>query len=1211
MDDTDSPPFHPDSPVLDDEGNPLPYDKPGHDEKKEEEEDSEEEGEGEGEEMVSMESKMDLRTVSQHRKAFVKWVNEEFYPRVVKSDSDSPLKVYQKLVQNYLALQTPYRGLLVYHGLGTGKTASAVSLAEGLSSQLKITTLLPASLETEFIKEVRHWGLRELHLKQKWCHRPFKDMSKEELTQLGSLYGLNGAVSVKILKKAKASYKKRLIQDSGESDTSLEKQIRVADKHLVSLKGFWIPEGSPLAKGPAKLYRETLEGQESASEDTTWGPIESEYILQQVNFLISKKYNFIHYRPFPKVETTSLEAFQEVEEDDDEDPFPEETQEAKTHNQKIVKRLEKALSYNRKHYDIDSPFHREVVIIDEVHNLVRQIVNRSKPSLVFYEWLINARDIKLVCLSGTPYINKPCEIATLYNMICGKIRVFTFTMKTKMSPEEMTASLQEIIYEKPSPIELFFVEQNQGKLVISFIQESTGFESMRDDKGGKEGKEDVIYTMQTRDSSFEEFIEAIYVALHEASKGSKGSKESIKPSHTEFKALKVKERREIYRGVTRVFDTELQVPFTRHQKLFDVYENGVLTDMSENEDFVRYFFESGDTIPSKKRVLLRRMLMGMTSYYPIDRSSIVDMPQIVPPTLNADIYRDYAIVKEMNIVPCYMSQLQFEKYHEVIEKEKAWDKSKQGQMSDDQPWHYHTRTRQACNIVFQNDDFRIMKKTKLNEQSLEDEKQRVYQGLRESQALRMDRDLSKVSPKMYQMLLNMKTFRKGATSTGKILFYSDFRGDAGSEAFELVLQSNGYERFDTMKPQETPGLRYTFITGSESPEERRINKEYYNEEKNMRGEYIQIMIISSAGAEGLSLTCVRQVHLLEPYWNYVRIDQVLGRAIRMRSHLLFKDKKDRNVEQFLYLSVLPPGTTLDSVFESIRDLETWSVPDWSDVKAELAKTENRSYKELFDDIVNLNINDKGQSTDQYLFQVMESKYRMSIQMSEILKESSIDCIPHTKDDPQLNDRCIRFSDLLAGEIAYFPGISAHVLDKIDVMQLRATTLEFLPPDIYVISAKSASSVPLYLYYRYELQGTETREEIDVRYLRENALKLAEVNVSMRMVSVYAERDHPHNARLGKEFSVYQEIYRLDDSLLDEYLLKERFPPYSKLIQERWLQGYNLKYNVTNAFYYLEKNAMAPNHLLKIYPFQEYRPVSSALEFERPLFIYQGSLYIKD
>ena len=91
------------------------------------------------------------------------------------------------------------------------------------------------------------------------------------------------------------------------------------------------------------------------------------------------------------------------------------------------------------------------------------------------------------------------------------------------------------------------------------------------------------------------------------------------------------------------------------------------------------------------------------------------------------------------------------------------------------------------------------------------------------------------------------------------------------------MRSNGYERFDTKNPQGGQGLRYTFITGSEPTDERRINKEHYNDDKNKYGEYIQIMIISSAGAEGLSLTCVRQVHIFEPYWNYVRFDQVLGR----------------------------------------------------------------------------------------------------------------------------------------------------------------------------------------------------------------------------------------------------------------------------------------------------------------------------------------------
>ena len=145
MSDSDEP-FEPDSPRYDSEGI-VPYDEPG-----------------KYDTSITSESTLDSKMVSIHRKAFVRWVNEVLYPQVIRSDDKSSLQVYQKLVKTYLGLQTPYRGVLVYHGLGTGKTATAVTLAEGLSSELKIHTLLPASLETEFIKEVRRWGIQELHL---------------------------------------------------------------------------------------------------------------------------------------------------------------------------------------------------------------------------------------------------------------------------------------------------------------------------------------------------------------------------------------------------------------------------------------------------------------------------------------------------------------------------------------------------------------------------------------------------------------------------------------------------------------------------------------------------------------------------------------------------------------------------------------------------------------------------------------------------------------------------------------------------------------------------------------------------------------------------------------------------------------------------------------------------------------------------------------
>ena len=109
---------------------------------------------------------------------------------------------------------------------------------------------------------------------------------------------------------------------------------------------------------------------------------------------------------------------------------------------------------------------------------------------------------------------------------------------------------------------------------------------------------------------------------------------------------------------------------------------------------------------------------------------------------------------------------------------------------------------------------------------------------------------------------------------------------------------------ETLISEGSKKKRYTFLTGEEDQEIRKYNKEAFNHDKNVRGEYIQIILISSAGAEGISLKCVRQVTYYGAFLNYIRIDQVFGRAIRMKSHINDDLPKDeRNVEQYLYLYI--------------------------------------------------------------------------------------------------------------------------------------------------------------------------------------------------------------------------------------------------------------------------------------------------------------------
>ena len=81
-------------------------------------------------------------------------------------------------------------------------------------------------------------------------------------------------------------------------------------------------------------------------------------------------------------------------------------------------------------------------------------------------------------------------------------------------------------------------------------------------------------------------------------------------------------------------------------------------------------------------------------------------------------------------------------------------------------------------------------------------------------------------------------------------------------------------------------------------------KDMYNQPDNADGSKIKIILGSPSIKEGVSLLRVSEVHILEPYWNMSRLDQVIGRAVRFCSH---KDlpKSKRHVDIFIYIADHP------------------------------------------------------------------------------------------------------------------------------------------------------------------------------------------------------------------------------------------------------------------------------------------------------------------
>jgi SNF2 family DNA or RNA helicase len=83
-----------------------------------------------------------------------------------------------------------------------------------------------------------------------------------------------------------------------------------------------------------------------------------------------------------------------------------------------------------------NPFDNKVVIIDEAHNLVSRISNtgskRGSIAYRLYRDLMDATNVKIIFLTGTPIINTPHEIAILFNMLRGFIKTWTFFYRPRL-----------------------------------------------------------------------------------------------------------------------------------------------------------------------------------------------------------------------------------------------------------------------------------------------------------------------------------------------------------------------------------------------------------------------------------------------------------------------------------------------------------------------------------------------------------------------------------------------------------------------------------------------------------------------------------------------------------------------------------------------------------------------------------------------------------
>jgi SNF2 family DNA or RNA helicase len=105
---------------------------------------------------------------------------------------------------------------------------------------------------------------------------------------------------------------------------------------------------------------------------------------------------------------------------------------------------------------------------------------------------------------------------------------------------------------------------------------------------------------------------------------------------------------------------------------------------------------------------------------------------------------------------------------------------------------------------------------------------------------------------------------------------------------------------------------------------------------------INTLLISGAGAEGIDLKGTRNIHITEPHWNEARVDQVIGRGVRFKSHNHLPEK-DRNVTVTKYYSTVPKKGFLAKMFSG-KDRDTGA----DEYMAGLARQKQRLNEQVLD-----------------------------------------------------------------------------------------------------------------------------------------------------------------------------------------------------------------------------------------------------------------------
>jgi hypothetical protein len=734
----------------------------------------------------------------------------------ILANADFELQPHQAFVKNFMSFQTPYNSLLLYHGLGSGKTCSAIGVCEEMRDYMKQMGI----------------GKRIIIVASENVQDNFKlqlfDERKLKLTD--GIWNIRACTGNKLLQEINPMNMK------GMSKEKVISQI----KNLINSYYIFLGYGQF-----------------------------ANYIIKTMNYTeedIQKKTK--HKKgeaPSKRNEKTKIQMFKDVE---------------IVLNKKIIRRLR-------------AEFDNRLVVIDEVHNIRKADDNENKKVAVNLELLVKAaKNMRFLLLSATPMYNSYKEIVWLLNLMNTNDRRSRIEVKD--------------IFDKNGNV------KNEDLL----IRKATGYVSF------VRGENPYTFPYRVYPNIFDK--------AHTFKKFNNDRIGFNYPSiqMNNLKILNEDKNRILSLYLNRIGDCKncgacqyccyrYIIYNLKHKRFSITTKKGVVREMPNFENMESFGY-----------TLLQTPLESLIISYPYEglKEEIDEIQKEKEPSKFDEEFNKAAVVSKKD---------EGDEDEDEDEDFKPGFAEESEELAEVDETSTSTSKESAVSRREMNIDPHLLTGRKGIERMMNftDEKSPPEKGNYEYKKSTLDKYgrifsqelIGKYSSKIKCILDNIFYPKTGYVSNGVVLIYSQYI-DSGLIPMALALEEMGFTRYGenvkplfrtrpkdvvdvkTMLPPQDKKkfmpARYSIITGDP-----RISPNNDFEVKGLTGEdnkdghKVKVVLISRAGSEGIDLKFIRQVHILEPWYNMNRIEQIIGRAVRNFSHKDL-DFEERNVEIFMHGTIL-------------------------------------------------------------------------------------------------------------------------------------------------------------------------------------------------------------------------------------------------------------------------------------------------------------------